>query len=297
MSEKAASAGEFESVEYTTAGGPDLGLGLHEDETRLHVDLKTGVAFLNRHQPTSDEGGEPLGTFRATLAHDLAAGLREALSKAPLGSAPPVDAAGPWASGITIRAKRGTDFRAESFSSRDMEKLEKFDPLLSVLNDVVFATSQHPFQAIRLELEAKKDAGFAFTVKVKNVGTEAVALPDLEALGEESKDIRQHGAGLRVATLPAARPDYTDPPLIWSRISFAAPATKASGKPIVLGPGGERVVGTAHWSDRSQAGRVFVQGFFSYYGGPPIVDGHLMMRGHALSAAVDVAEPSHPGAR
>jgi hypothetical protein len=290
MPEKATDAAEFSSVEYTTESGSDLGFGLRENETRLHVDLNTGVSFLNRHQPTSDEGGEPLGTFRTTLPPEQVEGLRRALRDAPLGAAAPGKGGGPWASGIDIRAKRGGETRSESFSSQDMEKLSRLESLLSVLDDAVFATSKHPFQAIQLELEVKKGSKLTFTVKAKNVGIEAVALPDLESLGHESKDIRQHGIGVRVAVLPPARPGYTDPPLIWSRVGLLEPATKVSGKPIILPPGGEQAVRTASWSEEGHAGRVFVQAFFSYYGGPPIVDGHLMIRGHALSAGVDVAK-------
>src|SRR5450759_4058578 len=67
MSERSEGVTKFKSVEYATEGGPDLGFGLHERETRLRVDLATGEGFLNRHQPTSTEGGEPIGTFRTPL--------------------------------------------------------------------------------------------------------------------------------------------------------------------------------------------------------------------------------------
>jgi hypothetical protein len=283
---------EFDSVEYITEGGPDLGLGLHERETRLRVDLKTRVAFLNCHQPTADKGGEALGTFRATLATDLATRLQGSLVKADLGQTAPGAGGAPWTSVIQIRARRGSNTRAESFSSQDMEKLAKFEELLSVLDDATFVTSQHPFQAIRLEMEAKHaGSGFTFSVRVKNVGVETVAIPDLETLGRESKDVREHGIGVRIATLPPARAGFTDPPLLWSAIGLVAASgpSKQAGKPVLLPPGGEQVVNTALWSASNHTGRIFAQGFLSYYRGPAVVDGHLVIRGHALSQAVDIA--------
>jgi hypothetical protein len=293
MSDSAGNVAEFESVEYTTEGGPDLGLGLHERETRLRIDLKTRVAFANSHQPTSDQGGEALGTFRTTLTPEVVAQIQVALAHADLSQIAAGTGGGPGTSVIQIRAKRGADSQTATFASRDMETLAKLQTLTSLLDDATFATSQHPFQAIRLELETTKAAGFAFTIKVKNVGTETVAIPDLEALGQESKDIREHGLGVRVATLPPARPGYTDPPLLWSRVALTG-ARKPAGKPVLLPPGGEQTVHTATWSDKGHAGRIYVQGFYAFYDGPPVIDGHLMIRGHALSAGVDVAQAHTP---
>ena len=292
MSDSAGNVAEFESVEYTTEGGPDLGLGLHERETRLRIDLKTHVAFLNCHQPTSDQGGEALGTFRTTLAPEVVAQLQAALAEANLSQIPPGTGGGPGTSLIQLRARRGADNQSATFASRDMETLSRLQTLISLLDDASFATSQHPFQAIRLELETKKTADFAFTIRVKNVGTETVAIPDLETLGHESKDIREHGLGVRVATLPPARPGFTDPPLLWSRVALTGAPHPPAGKPVLLPPGGEQTVHTASWSDKGHAGRIFVQGFYAFYDGPPVIDGHLMIRGHALSAGVDVG-PSH----
>jgi hypothetical protein len=177
-----------------------------------------------------------------------------------------------------------------SFSSQDMEQLSRFESLISLLDDATLATSQHPFQAVRLEVQAKPvAAGFSFTVKVKNVGSEEVAIPDLETLARESKDMREHGIGVRIATLPAARPGVTDPPLLWSQVNVAPSGTATNaGKPIVVAPGGERVVHTLPWSSHRAGARIFAQAFLSYYGGPPIVDGHLMIRGQALSAALEL---------
>ena len=58
----------------------------------------------------------------------------------------------------------------------------RLQTLISLLDDASFATSQHPFQAIRLELETKKTADFAFTIKVKNA--------DAKAMEFESKSLR-----------------------------------------------------------------------------------------------------------
>jgi hypothetical protein len=287
MSEKAEKIDDFTSLEYSTQGGPELGLGVHEVETRLHVDLATRVAFLNRHQPTSTEGGEPIGTFQATLAPDLVSRLREALAHANLGKIPPGTGGGPGTSLIQIRAKRGDLNYAASFSSRDMETLDKLDKLLALLDDTVAFVAGRPFQAIRIELQAATGHPVVFTIKVKNVGTETVAIPDLALLGRESKDVRDHGIGVRVAANPPERPGYTAPPLVWSRVEVAStPPTQ--GKPILLPPGGEQTLHTVGWAAKGPAGPFLAQAFFSYYAGPPIVDEHLVMRGHALSTGLDL---------
>jgi hypothetical protein len=51
---------------------------------------------------------------------------------------------------------------------------------------------------------------------------------------------------------------------------------------------------TGNWSDKSGAGRIFAQGFVAFCAGPPVADGHLMMRGYALSSAVDIAKRHAP---
>ncbi len=289
MSETPAKVPEFDSLEYTTEGGPDLGLGLHETETRLRIDLATRAAFLNRHQPTSPEGGEALGTFRTTLAPALITDLRATLGHADLAHIPTGTGGGPGTSVIQIRAKHGAKSVAASFSSRDMAILDKLEKLLSLLDDAVGATAQHPFQAIRIELQAQKGEGStpaAFTIKIKNVGTETVAVPDLEMLAREPGQERDHGLGVRVAPNPPERPGFTAPPLVWSRVAMLplAPNTPPQ-KPIILPPGGERTIQTAGLTG---APPLIAQAFFSFYAGPPIVDGHLMIRGHALSPGLDI---------
>jgi hypothetical protein len=286
MSETTESAGKFETVEYTTEGGPDLGLGLHERETRLRIDLGTGLAFLNRHQPTSTEGGEPLGTFRATVVPDLVSSLQMTLAHANLGQIASGTGGGPGTSLIRIRAKRGQEILAASFSSRDMDTLEKLDGLLSLLDDAVGSVAQHPFQAIRLDIQVQHTQAVVFAVKLKNVGTETVAVPDLEMLGRESNDVRDHGIGVRVAPNPPERPGYTSAPLAWSRVEPAS-LSRAPGKPMILPPGGEQVIQTVAWTGHGPA---LAQAFFSFYGGPAVVEGHLMVRGHAMSTGVELAQ-------
>jgi hypothetical protein len=149
------------------------------------------------------------------------------------------------------------------------------------------AVARHPFQAIRVDIEAQRAPAIAFTIKIKNVGTETVALPDVEMLGHESKELRDHGIGVRVAPNPPERPGYTAPPLVWSRVDPAGP--RATGKPIVLPPGGELVIPTAVWNGKGPAAPLLAQAYFSFYSGPAIVEGHFMIRGRALSTGLDLA--------
>ena len=288
MSERSGRVTRFESVEYTTQGGADLGFGLHERETRLRVDLDTRVAFLNRHQPTSTEGGEAIGTFRATLSPDLVSRLQEDLARADLGQIPSGNAGGPGTSLIRIRALGAAKDLTASFSSRDMATLDKLESLLSLLDDTVGLVAQHPFQAIRLELQVQHTPSRAFVIKIENVGTETVAIPDLEMLSHESRDQPDHGIGVRVAANPPERPGYTTPPLRWSRVE-AGPADGPHAHPLLLPPGGARDIYATVWAESCPSGQLLAQAFFSFYAGPAVVDGHLMMRGHALSTGLDLA--------
>jgi hypothetical protein len=91
------SPGNGSRVEYAIEGGPEMEPGIHEIETSLRIRLDSGDAFLEQHQPSSEEGGEPLGTFKAALPAELMFRLRAALTDASLWSLPPSTAEGPGA--------------------------------------------------------------------------------------------------------------------------------------------------------------------------------------------------------
>jgi hypothetical protein len=131
-------------LEYSSVGGPELGLSLHEYETSLRIDLKTKLAFLEDHQPSSEHGGEPLGSSRASVPIELANQLRAVLDDTDLGSLPP---ARPSAPGRRyIRLKRTTDgSSAEAvFSNRDLDLRLELGPLMQTLDDLMSFVAESP---------------------------------------------------------------------------------------------------------------------------------------------------------
>jgi hypothetical protein len=107
MTETAGQALPFESVGYAMESGFGRGAGdLRESQTSLKIDLATGAALLSMHQPTSDEGGEPLGTFRTVLPGEWVARLQTQLGRSNLGAVKPGRPDGPGRGVIRIRTAR-----------------------------------------------------------------------------------------------------------------------------------------------------------------------------------------------
>src|SRR5687768_17079801 len=88
MTSKSDSGAAAERVELNMLGGPMLGEGVKENDTRLRVDLGSRVVFLEKHQPGSDAGGEPIGSFRAEVPDELITRLRTALAGVDLTALP-----------------------------------------------------------------------------------------------------------------------------------------------------------------------------------------------------------------
>jgi hypothetical protein len=278
-------------LEYSAVGGRELGLALHEYETSLRVDLKAGVAFLEDHQPTTDKGGEPLGTSRAVVPIDLMDQLRELLDATDLASIPRSQRAGQGRSSMIVR--RSTDGIASeaAFSNRDLDVLRDLGPLLSTLDDIVAFVAETPYQAVRFALEPlSAKAASGFSVKVTNVGSEAVLLPDLGALARTPIDQPDHWFGVRVAEYPEPSPGYTPPPFHWVRVELLAPSTP--GRPLTLfEPGAELTFRTAPPKKMASGVRHLVQAVFSSYAGEAVVDGRVVIRGRALSTALRWVPP------
>ena len=279
-------------VEYAIKGGPEMGSGIHETETKLCIALDTAEALVEEHQPSSIEGGEPLGTFRGTLQGELLSRLHNALSEASLWSLPPSTSGGPGSSTIRIRHQHDGVVRELQVASRDIDALEKLDPVLSILNDAIVETVEHPLQAIQLSVvPTVSDDGQApsFTISVKNVGTKTVAIPDLRIFGGAAQPQADGDLSLRVATYPQERPGYTAAPLVWERLSFSVP--ESSAELSFLAPGQEVIRGPITWVPTKRGERYLVQAGFSFYGSPAELEGHLVIKGRALSEAIEVTAP------
>lgn len=275
-------------LEYSAIGGAELGLSLHEFETSLRIDLKTSVAFLEAHQPTSDRGGEPLGSSRAVVPAELAVQLREVLDDIDLGGVPRSKLNAPGRS--TIRLKRTTDGSSTEavFSNRDLDVRLGLGQLMQTLDDIVAFVAETPYQAIRLSLAAMPGAtGEAFEVKLGNVGSEPVLLPDLAALGRRSASHPHHWFGVRIAEYPETPAGYTPPPFNWMRVEVApaSPALEPKGLSR-LEPGQALAFRTGALRKVASGVRHLVQAIFSSYAGDAVVDGRVVIRGRALSTAL-----------
>jgi hypothetical protein len=275
-------------LEYASVGGAELGLSLHEYETSLRVDLKTNLAFLEEHQPTSDRGGEPLGSSRAVVPAELAQQLRVLLDDTDLSAVPRSKRSGPGRS--NIRLKRSVDGSSTEavFSSRDLDVRLGLGPLMQTLDDIVSYVAETPFQAIRLSLQPTPGpGGEAFTVKVENVGREPVLLPDLLELTRKSSDHPHHWFGVRVAEYPETPPGLTPPPFNWVRVEVAPVSPPSAWKGLArLEPGGEVAFRTGALRKVASGVRHLVQAVFSSYAGDAVVDGRVVIRGRALSTAL-----------
>jgi hypothetical protein len=275
-------------LEYSSVAGAELGLSLHEYETSLRIDLKSNLAFLEDHQPSSDRGGEPLGSSRAVVPVELAHQLREVLDDIDLGAVPRSKRNAPGRG--HIRLKRTTDgSSAEAvFSNRDLDVRLGLGPLIQTLDDIVSFVAETPYQAIRLTLQPALGAsGDAFEVKLRNVGSEPVFLPDLSELARKSADHPHHWFGVRVAEYPETPPGFTPPPFNWVRVEVAPAAPTSEGRGLTsLPPGGELAFRTAALRKVASGVRHLVQAVFSSYAGEAVVDGRVVIRGRALSTAL-----------
>jgi hypothetical protein len=285
-------AGNGSRVEYAIEGGPEMGPGLHEIETSLRIRLDSGDAFLEQHQPSSAEGGEPLGTFKGPLPAELLSHLRAALGDRALWSLPPSTAGGPGSSLIRVRVSSDGAAHELRVSSRDIDALGRLDPLMAILNDAVTETMAHPFQAVRFSVRSQTPIGGhapTFAISVKNVGTETVALPDLSVFGGDIEEHADRDLSLRVAAYSEERPGYTAPPLTWERVAFAVPG--AAPVLSLLAPGQAAIREGIVWTPSHPGERHLAQAAFAFYGGPPVVEGHLVLKGRALSEAIEITSP------
>jgi hypothetical protein len=273
-------------LEYSSVGGRELGLALHEYETSLRIDLTSHVAFLEDHQPTSDKGGEPLGTSRAVVPVELASQLDDVLAATDLAGVPKSRRTGPGRSAIRIKHSTGSTSVEAAFSNRDLEALRSLEPLLQTLDDIKAFVAETPFQAIRLSLESSQSQGGAvFRLDITNVGYQAVYLPDLAELARKSGGQPDHWFGVRIAEYPEPALGFTPPPFNWLRVELAGP-WPASSVLHRLEPSCKLAFRTGMIKRVAPDVRHLVQGVFSSYAGEAVFKEHLVIRGRALSTAL-----------
>lgn len=279
-------------VDYSVQGGPELGSGIHEVEQHLRVDFGEKVVHAERRQPSSDEGGESVGSFRAPLPAALGERLRTELAKVELSKVGPGTVGGPGASLIRIRSSEGAQVEEASLSSRDIPLLEGIEPLVEALDDLTQHAVQHPHEALSLNLTQKTAGagGTVFTLVVKNVGTQPVVLPDPRSLPSASPERPLHAAGVRLAAYPKTPPGVTAPPLEWAYVGIAERSTTTRPVPLVLAPGQEASFDAEPWRTPDGQVRHLVQGVLSMYQPAPSDGGAVPVLGRLLSEAL-VVEP------
>lgn len=275
-------------LEYSSVGGAELGLALHEYETSLRIDLRSNVAFLEDHQPSSDRGGEPLGSSLAVVPADLAHQLREVLDDSDLGAVPRSKRA---ASAYShVRLKRTTDGVSTEavFSNRDLDVRLGLGPLMQTLDDIVAFVAETPYQAVRLSLQPISGAtDAAFEVKLENVGREPVLLPDLVELSRKSMNHPHHWFGVRIAEYPETPAGFTPPPFNWLRLELLSSSLDPAPRGLFrLEPGRALTFRTGALRKLASGVRHLVQAVFSSYAGEAVVDGQIVIRGRALSKAL-----------
>jgi hypothetical protein len=283
----ASDAGTYR-IEYATEGGPELGPGLHETETSLRIDLAAGTAFFERRQPISTEGGDPVGTFSLSLSPEWRVRLHQLLDNLDMGSIPPGTAGGPGVSLIRLRVTRARRTEA-SLSSRDIPTLERLEPVLSALDDLGAAVSEHPLQAIRLEVHpvGTPSEAAAFDVIATNVGREALVLvPPSAHAGAAGFPLEVDWAGVQFAQYPEEKPGFTAPPLEWHQVT--AHAETPPGRGVVLAPGASLSLRSGAWAPAVHRERHLVQAIFSSYSPPPVLGERPVFRGRALSSALEL---------
>lgn len=278
---------EINRFEYSSDGGPRLGPGLRERHTRLVVDLTKNEVSFECFQPSSEVGGELLGTFRAALPAETRVGLDAALAGLDFNTVSGQGGRGFGSSLIRLRRIQGREISETAVASSAFASIKPLVPLTSRLNDLFVLALEHPFEAIRLEVVAPTKAGGAFELVIENPSPNTVALPNLDALAGTIAFNEQPALGVRVAESPPEKPGFTPPPLEW----FALPvlSTKpAEAEPHILHPG-ERVKRVTLPCKALRPGhRYLAQAIYSFYGLPERTQGYRMIRGRALSEMIDV---------
>jgi len=282
-----AAGGLPDRLEYSVRGGFGMGTsGLPQFDTSMQIDLGKREVYLERHQPNYENPpkADPLGTFHAAITPDLDARLRAVLASTDLRSGRTGNQAREGMKAITFGAVWPEGSSSSRFSAADTAIVAELEPLISIVTDVLHETERHPFQAVALA--ARYEAG-TFVVELKNVGTEAVVVPDLDALALSSTGRAVTEADLHHAFAVRIAEDIPDDEgFDWSMLRIAA--GKASGRPSLLMPGQSFTRTTVPWTGGRKGANYVAQAKYAFYGEPGSVDGRPMMRGRAFSDLVKI---------
>ena len=281
--------------EMVTEGGPELGPGLHQTQGLLRVDLLSGDANEEIHQPPSDQGGDVIGVFRSRLAPDQLSKLRSVLEKGDWTARPSSALGGPGTSAIRFTVHRGGHPRSATYSSMDVATQVAFEPLIGEVGRVSAELRAHPWEALRLEIArgGSSKKSLVFRLIVKNVGMRPVAIVDpLELPSPPSEDSERPGsefAGFRIAMFPQMPDDSTPPPLEWESIGLAGkrPSTPVA-RTRTIEAGDQLVFDSEPWHPTQRRVNHLVQALISAYQVSKKPSPARLIRGALFSEALEV---------
>lgn len=280
---KAATQSRF-AFRYCSWGGPELGHGLHERQFCLELDSDMALARLEKHRSDSDAEGEPIGLFQKPLQTIEWQRIAELTTSGRLRDLPTGSQGGPGTSVLEFHVDAAEGVFTKTISSRDIPLLQKIDPLVNALNDLLLDMDEHPLASVRAAIHYETAAAERhFVLSLTNVGQQPVFVRD--PAGATSDD----WAGVRFSPYPHEVPGVTAPPLNWSRLPVIPQRSSASaGLDLRIEPGKTISWRTAPWKVAGKAARYLAQGVFSEYGGPAARDGVYRVRGATFSEAIEI---------
>jgi hypothetical protein len=266
----------LERIESSVVGGPDLGSGVHYRETYVSVDFQRGLAEYRQFSPSTDPDldGQGIGYFRAPVPKERLQDLIKAIGSAPLEEPVSPASDGHGASLVTIRVRRNKRDVAVSFLSDNRQAVQKFDDLLSTLNGIEAVASDHPLQAIKLQMKGPPGPDKRFHFFVKNVGTMPLFI--MHPIRTDRQD-----CGVNVALAPVEKPGYQAPEPKWKRLPVR---TQEAGAPRLhkLNAGSTVELVSETWS-APKGGEYYAQAMLGMFDGPPAHDGLPVMRGRLFT--------------
>jgi hypothetical protein len=269
------------TLEYLTTGGPELGAGVQQYQTRLVIDGGTGIATLDTVRAGGDAEALPIGRFEATMtAAELAdiSGRAGAIVGGTAGTR-----GGPGTSSIVLRYRSDASSWEHALNSNDPAGLAPFDPLLEPLNLMIGRLYATPSAALGIELVPGATQSAPFVVRLKNLGRVELAVLDPSPLGAADEDA---WAGVRIAAFPVEQAGVTSGPLEWERVALQPGAGTGPRKTLVLGVGQQLEWQTRAWKAKTP-GRQLVQAIVVDYAGDATIDGRPHVRGALFSTALE----------
>lgn len=268
-------------LEFNLLGGPLLGDGVQESDTRLRVDLGTRAVFFERHQPGSDSGGESIGTYRFEAPAEVLGRLHDALATVAFETLPAAGGGGMGMTSLELRVTEGERVRWIVFTQRDVELGKRLEPVVSILEEIMRLALDHPLQAIELTVENTQAAP---VLVLKNVGSERLALRDPRSLAGPYND-GLAWAGIRYAVAAKPVPGVTPLPPNWQYAALVPGSSSAVAPLLVLAPGASQRF-AAHRQPHVAGRRYLLQATYSCYSGEPVRDGVPVVRGRLFSEAI-----------